>query len=307
MSDFMEVDGLDEDKTQTKKKRTTKKVKEDQKANEQYQTPHVENANTSSEKRYNIVDLPCNGKLNYPSTINYREMLFGDQKVLASASDDTYLRTLNNTLKSILNDCEFYEQLSIHTRDYLLFWIFANNYGTHRELQIECPSCGNVDKHTVDLTKLNVINLSDDFVEPFNFKTEKGKDIAIYAMRVKDELHADKFIRSQMEEKSKTSVGDMETAMVASSLDVGKALDLKSKIQWVDNNLTVKDMQIIARYHEYFTFGVDDLITHECTECGKEIEGRVPLHDQGSFRGQNVSADFESLLESNKRTEASTE
>lgn len=294
MSDFMSVEGVDE----TPEESVDKKL----------DTPSPKNAsNVGGENRYNIVDLPSNGNLNYPSSVNYREMLFGDEKVLASAADDTYLRTLNNVLKSILNDCEFYEDLSIHDRDYLLMWIFANNYNPYRDLQIECPSCGNVDEKRVDLTKLEVTPLTDDYVEPFKFTSEKGHELALRVIRVKDELKADKHVRTQIEKQIPSNkIDDIANVMQVCSIDVGQAIELEQKLRWCEQNLTISDMRIIRRFHEYFSFGVNDVITHNCTSCDYELTGRVPFDTGDTFR-TSVSDDFEDLLRSNQRAKDSAE
>src|SRR5690606_33709188 len=64
----------------------------------------------------NILDLPSEGRLGYPSSVNYRDIMTKDEEVLSSATADTYGRTLNGVVKSLLNDCEFYNKMSIYDR-----------------------------------------------------------------------------------------------------------------------------------------------------------------------------------------------
>lgn len=248
----------------------------------------------------NIVDLPSNGRMDYPAVIQYRDMLFKDEKTLASASDDTYVRTLNSVLKSILNDCEFYEDLSIHDRDYLLMWVFANNFSSKKELEIQCRSCKNIDNVTVDLTELKVVPLSDEYVEPFEITTEKGHEITIRGLKVKDELFAEKYIRNQLEDQKNPD--DIIDVMVSLSIDPKKEMRLEDKLQWVEDNLTVRDMKLVRHFHEYFSFGPDDIITHECTKCAAEVRGRVPFRIE-EYLQSSVSDDFGDILQRNARVQ----
>ena len=297
-NDFMEVDGIDDTAKTTDV--TEKNV------NAKYETPHQEKSNIN-EYRYNILDLPSNGKLNYPATLEYRDMLFSEEKQLSTATEDTYVRTLNNVLRSVANDLKFYEELSVHDRDYFLMWVWANNYGVHRDLEIKCPSCGNNDKVKIDLRELEVVPLPDDFVEPFKFTTKFGDEIGVRALRVKDELRAEKYIREQIENGvDQRNIDNIVNLMLTFSIDIGKAASIDDKIKWVEKNLTTRDIQMVRQFHEYFEFGVDDIVKHECTKCAKEVTGRVPFFPTGDDE-QAVQDDFRNLLQANKGTSTSAE
>lgn len=307
-NDFMEVDELDGENTKktTSKKTQQSKKQEDNQVNEKFDTPSQKKSNVN-EYRYNIIDLPSNGKLEYNSSIEYRDMLFSEEKQLSTATEDTYIRTLNNVLKSVANDLSYFEELSIHDRDYFLMWIWANNYGVFRTIQINCPSCGQRDNKTIDLRELDVIPLSDEYVEPFTFTTKMGHEVSLRALRVKDELRAEKYIRKKMEDGvSSEKIDNIVNLMLTFSVDIGKAVDIENKIKWVENNLTTKDMAIIRQFHEYFEFGVNDVVTHECSSCAREVTGKVPFFPTGNDE-QAVQDDFRTILQANQRDETSAE
>ena len=249
-----------------------------------------------SSDKYYYVELPSNGLLDYSRTVEHRDVLWKDQKALSSTNQQTFTRTLNRVIKSILKEPEWYEEMTIIDRDYLLVWVFVNNFSTKKTIEFNCPDCGNIDKEEWDIRSLDVEELSEDYVEPFKLPLQKGGNVWLRLSRVKDELKAEEFLR-----KNDKVEDTLETLIMYQTIDTGMELPLKGQIKWIENNLTAKDMAMIREFHNHFNYGINDLIEHECTECGASVYGRFPFRLEEIF-APSVSEDFENILQANKGT-----
>jgi hypothetical protein len=146
----------------------------------------------------NILMLPSMGVLGYPEKVSYRDIMFKDEEILSLATPDTYAETLNSVLKGVLNDCEFFEDISVFDRDYLLVWLWANNYTSVKAMSAQCGHCGHSDDKHVDLSKAEVTDIkADDIPVPFKLplKNATVTHVEIYLNTVQDELDVEKFMK----------------------------------------------------------------------------------------------------------------
>ena len=239
------------------------------------------------------VELPSKGKLGYPATIFYRDMVVKDEETLTSVTEDTYNKTLNGVLKSVLMDCEFYEELTVHDRDFLLVWIWANNYDSKKDIEIKCQSCGATETHTIDLTELPSSDIKDNIVEPFEMDTKSGNKIYVRLIRVKDELFVEEYMRKlSAKDKNKHS---MEFLTLASAIELGVKMPFESKLKWLSENLTTKELAVVKNYHKYFAFGLDPEVEYKCSSCGEVTKAPIPFRASDIFFPV-VSDDFEKWL-----------
>lgn len=236
----------------------------------------------------NILDLPSNGQFGYESSIQYRDMLAKDEEILASATADNYARTLNGVLKSILMDCPFFEQLSVHDRDYALIWLWANNYETKKTLEIECGSCGHEDKHMVDLTKLDVIDPKERFTGAFTLPLKKGGEVKVRLNTVGDEINAEKHM---IKEKNTR----YEHLMLVQSIDTGIPMMLDAKIKWVGENITARELAIVKEFHKHYAYGVKTRLEHKCSSCSEVTTFDLPFSVEDVLR-PTVQFDFEEYV-----------
>lgn len=242
--------------------------------------------------KYYPVDLPSDGKLGYSKTVWYRDILVRDEKVLASATGKTYKKILGDILKSLLRDGNVYDKLSLQDRDFLLLWIWANNYTTHKDFEIQCPSCGHKGKLAVDLTKLDVSHLSEDYEHPFEMELRNGDTISLRLLTTKDESVVDTFI-------AKNPDYDYATVSMALSAQFAKVLPLAQKLKYMEDNVSGHDMSMIRAFHKHFHYGVDDEVDYECSECSEVTPFTIPFSPE--FFMPVVDNDFEAMLRSNKR------
>lgn len=238
---------------------------------------------------HNILQLPSNGAFGYPATVEYRDILVADEEILASSSAETYSRTLNAVVKSVLNNCPFYEKMTVADRDFAILWLWANNYTSKKQVEVTCSHCQHVDNHMIDLTKLPTIAIKDNFKSNFEIPVKKtGGVVRVNLYTVGNEIEAE--IVSQQNPKIRFA-----HALMVSSIDIGFPMPLETKIQWVANNMTGKEFGFVRRFHEYFSYGVSSVIEHKCTNCGGLTKGSIPFQTTDILY-PSVSDDFERLL-----------
>lgn len=240
----------------------------------------------------NIVDLPSNGNLGYPSQINYREILVKDEEVLASATSQTYARTLNKVLKNITNDCEFYEKLTVHDRDFLLVWVWANNYSPTKRVTFECPACKTESEHVIDFTKQDSTELNPKFKGYFEMPIKKlGTSVKVRLNTVADEMLAEEYL-------AKNPTARYEHLLLVLSIDFGYSnMPLAQRLQNVAENISGAEMIKIKQFHIKLRYGINPDVEYTCknTDCGEVTKDAFPFHTE-DILFPTISTDIEEFL-----------
>ncbi|MBG24030.1 MAG: hypothetical protein CMF22_11310 [Idiomarinaceae bacterium] len=287
---------VEDDETETKaKKPQSKKSKVDA-------TPSdVEMLDSmSSEKQEdkviagaNILDLPSKGLLGYPETVEYRDILVRDEETLATATTDTYTRTLNGVLKGIINSPSFFEKMTIFDRDFLLVWIWANNYTADKKVNVTCGNCSTTTEHNVNLHEIDVSDVSDRIKVPFKLDLHggEGKFVNLRLNTVADEIEVEKFLAQGDNRKTHT----YEHLMMVASIDVGISLMFAKKVEWVRDNMKARDMAYVKKFHQYFKYGINASVDYKCPSCGEVTVGELPFQAEDVLF-PTVPDDFEELL-----------
>ena len=243
---------------------------------------------------YYDVDLPSNGKFGYPETIQYRDVLVKDEKKLATSSLKNYQTVLGDILKGLLKDQSYYDKMAINDRDYLLVWIWANTYSTIRDFETQCTHCGTKQEVKVDITKMDVKDLSEDYVKDFSMTLEKtSEEIKLNLLTVRDERVAEQYIKNNPKE-------DYISVLMALSINFGMVMGIKERMEYIDENIKGKEMATIRTYHKYFKFGIDNEVKHQCSQCGEVTEFEFPFSVE--YFVPTIQNDFDRLLRSNKGT-----
>lgn len=275
----------------SKKKRASKKKSSAKKTEE----PKME----SLQDKSHFVDLPSSGLLGYPQTVEYRDMYMRDEKNLSMASEENYFMTLNKVLKSIMKNPDWYNDMAIHDRDYMLVWVWANNYGTKKDLVFRCPEpeCQHDNRVTVDLTSLDVIDIDPEINDytPFEIALRCGTRIWVNVRTVTHELATEKFM------KNNTEAADIVQAFFMSTVDIEgmEDADLVDKVRFAEDNILVNEMAMIRAFHEHIQFGTNDQYTRACSACGEESTHTIPFRVE-DFLQSSLPDEFGELLRTNK-------
>lgn len=224
-----------------------------------------------------VLDLPSKGMFGYPASVEYRDMLAKDEELLASATGTTYVRTLNGIIKSVLNNCSWYEKLTTYDRDYVMIWLWANNYNPMKTVSVTCNGCGHVDKKVkVDLTDLEIDDPQEGFTGAFKMTlASTGKPVVVRLNTVADEIAVEQYLS-----KHEDAANKYEYLMRVASVDVGIELALEKKMEWVGNNVNTKEMAKIKEFHKRFRYGVKTRLDHVCSECSEVTQFDLPFSAQ---------------------------
>lgn len=240
----------------------------------------------------NILDLPSKGKLGYPSTVSYRDILVKDEEVLSAATQETYARVLNKVLKSLCNDCEFFDEITTFDRDFILVYMWAYNYSPIKRVELECPSCKHNFTHAVDFTKHNVTDINEKFKGFYEMKTKKGVDLKIRLNTVGDENLAEQLIS-----KNKSYADKFGHIMMCLSIDFGAngILPVQKRVEWVEENISGTEMAKIKKFHSMLRYGIDPTVKYECPECSEAFQSPFPFSAE-DILFPTVPVDIEEFL-----------
>lgn len=241
--------------------------------------------------KFNTVNLPSKGKLGYPESVKYRDIMVRDEKILSTATLEDYEVILNEILESLLENPSFFRNITVADRDYMLMWIWANNYSTIKKFNVRCPVCDNNENLEVDLTKLEVEEISDDYEHPFEMEISNGETIKVRLATVGDEQITRKFLKAN-KDYNYTDV------LLACTIEFDKKMPLKQKLAYMEEHMKGRDMGLVRAFHRHFKYGIDDEIDHTCSACGEVTPFTVPF--SFDFFMPTLQDDFEKMLRSNK-------
>lgn len=242
--------------------------------------------------RHNIIDLPSNGRFGYPSQVEYRDIMVEDEEILSTATETTFARTFNSVIRGVINNCEFYEDLTLQDRDYIVLWVWANNYGLEKKIEYTCHKCKTENLHTVDLTKIEDIPINPKTPVPYILSTKIGGDVEIKFLTVADEL----FIESFESANSGKYTHDLLRLARQIKLPV-EPISFEQKVEWVKNNITSRERKVISAFFEKFAYGYKTVVDYTCVnkECGEVTRGELPFQVQ-DILFPTVHTDFEEYL-----------
>ena len=262
-------------------------LNEDEQTKEQ-ETNTTEEENILHDDVANVIKLPSQGKLGYPEEVTYRDILVEDEEILSTATKDTYSKVLNRVIKSILNDPPFYEQMSVHDRDFLLIWLWANNYDPIKKLMVTCGSCGHKDEHSFDLRSVEVNDIKENFVPRLKVPLSTGDEIFVSMTTVADEVFAEEYTK-------KNPDVSYQYILYARSIDIGNVLKFDDKLDWIRKNVKSKEFGYVKNYHNYFKFGVEPVTDYTCSACGEVTQDTIPFQAEDILM-PTVQSDFEQFL-----------
>lgn len=236
------------------------------------------------------VKLPSLGRLDgIDSEVTIRSMTTFEEK-LRLGSKGRFFKIVSDILNRCITSPENFDAYSLTLQDfvYLFYQLRIVSYGSDYKVTAHCSECGSQFTDTVDLTKLQVNYLKEDFVEPFEITLPRSKDkVCIRLLRTKE---IDE-IAKQAEAIKKASRGSVEG-------DQSYLITLARKIVTVNGETKpdallekyVQDMEAIdSRYidHKYdqVDFGLDITVKCTCPNCGEQIEYLLPVGDN-FFRPQ---------------------
>lgn len=242
-------------------------------------TKSVEPETDLSIKWYDL-ELPSKGKMGYPGTIQYRDVMLRDEKIIATATEKNFQKVINDVLRGLLKNPDYFEKMAIFDRDFLLIYIWANSYGTIKNLTHNCQSCEHENHVVVDLTKMDIKDLDDSYQHPYPVTLSNGTKVKFKLLSVGDEKLTEQhcIIHKNASENY---------VLLSRSVIFDKVMDMEEKLKYMDETFSGKDMALLRGFHSKFRFGADNSHQYNCKSCGEvnrisvpfSIENLLPTND----------------------------
>jgi hypothetical protein len=226
------------------------------------------------EEKYLEIDLPSKG-LVYAgidtTKIGIRTFKGKDEKLMADLNFDNFERRILTILRSVLKGIDP-AVLTTGDRLYILIWEAINSYSKDYKTEGDCLNCFQKVTIPVDLSQLEVINLPEDFKEPYPLILSTGEIVNLKLFRVDDEV--------KIADYEKSSGQSSWLFRFATTIVNDKGI--WDKINWLEN-LPAKDVAAIRAFQEKFTHGPKLETNYTCPKCGGTGVMPVPFRLQIFF------------------------
>jgi len=196
--------------------------------------------------------------------IQIRSYTGEDEQILAQINpsnlERNFLQVMNRIVKGIDP-----KNLTLGDRSYLIILEYINSYCEKIKVKSACSHCMNPVEFEVDLRKLHVTTLPDNYHQPTPVVLPvSNKTVNLRLLTVADEIEIEKY---------QQQVGDAYLYRWARSIDgvdpVAQTMEMKS---W-----PTRDTARVRLFHEEHFHGPDSTINLPCPKCGQEEEVLVPF------------------------------
>jgi len=200
---------------------------------------------------YPEVDLAKN-----PDSIQIRTFKGRDEKLIAEISNDNFEKKFVTVLRSVLRGIDP-AKLTTGDRLYLVIWEAINSYSKIFSVNFECEHCWNKSMYDVDLSTLDIIELSDDYKEPYELKLPvSGQVINCRLLRVEDILKINELDKA-----------GQNVWLYRYALSIVNDKGIWDNVDYLEN-LSTKDIMVIRSFHTKFDHGLKMETGYECPKCG---------------------------------------
>lgn len=198
-----------------------------------------------------------------PAKIGVRTFKGKDEKLMADLNIDNFERRVLTILTSVTKGIDP-SLLTTGDRLYILIWEAINSYTKDIVVEGICGNCFEKISIPADLSQLEVINLPEDFKEPYSLTLSNGEVINLRLFRVADEV--------KIADYEKSSKDSAWVFRFANSVMGDK--NIIDKVAWLEN-LPAKDLAAIRAFHEKFYHGPKLETKYVCPKC--EGAGVMPI------------------------------
>lgn len=245
----------------------------------------MENNHVSIEEIYQIPGYPLYGN-QFEKDFRIRAMTTREEKIRLSAPGfKTLARVIQNCL--VNNQDVDVRDLKLFDFQYLMFKVRTITYGPEYKINIMCPYCGKRMDASIDLDKLKVNTVPEDFKEPIRIGplpiSKDTLECKLFSLRdyldVIDE--AIEFEKNYPEyDGDPRFVLDLCKRVVSVN---GKSPDsVLPNLRTYIENMHARDYQYFSsKYEEIFnSFGIDAIVNLKCDSCGGEYRTKLPMTDE---------------------------
>jgi len=160
--------------------------------------------------------------------------------------------------------------LTIGDRTYIMLWEYINSYSATEHLATVCSHCLKKVTAVVDLNKLDVTYLPEDFKngQPLMILDSEGNEVEVHVrlITVRDEIETEKYNANHDDALLYRHARTV-------SYDGKSPREIKT---WLED-APAKSLALIRKWHEEHVHGPIMSSTYECPECKQEEQIVVPF------------------------------
>ena len=217
-----------------------------------------------------VIDLPSKG-IPYsgiePTKISIRSLKGKDEKLLADMVESNVEKKYLALLKQVMTGINP-EELTLGDRAYILLWLRVNSYSSTVSVNLVCQNCEDKIVVDIDLTKINIKDVPEDFKEPKEVTLSDGSIVKVRTFRIKDEV--------LLEDLSKTKCFS-DLYMYRWALSIVDDKSIEKRMGFLDN-LDVSDFEKIKEVQKMSIHGPDlDNVKYHCPKCGQDGSMILPF------------------------------
>lgn len=213
-----------------------------------------------------------------PAKIEIRTFKGKDEKLIAEISSDNFEKKFVSVLSQVLKGIDPVE-LTVGDELHLAMWEAINSYSKDFFITHECEHCWQKSEITVDLSKLEVVELPSDFKEPYEIKLpESGDVVKLRLLRVSDITKVDEVVKM-----------GKNVWLYRYALSLVDDRGIWDKVDYLEG-MASKDLMHIRAFHDKYVHGPKMETTYECAKCGGAGVLPVPFRlDMLLPYGKNLS------------------
>ncbi len=205
-----------------------------------------------------------------------RPMTAREEKVLATASPQTYLDAIDEIISRCLKEPDIPpEELTEGDRSFILYWLRINSYFPQYRVELTCPKCGEDFTTVIDLSELPIKMLPEGIREPFEVKIA-NQVVGLRFYRGKDEKGLYSMERDLAKKRGDTRDRYIYRYALAIETIGGERADFATAKSFVES-LTGKDLARLRGALAKMDHGVVFEQRIECPLCGKSSNFRIPI------------------------------
>lgn len=205
-----------------------------------------------------------------------------DEKLISEMSGDNFEKKFATLLKSVVQGIDI-DKLTLGDRLYIAVWEAMSSYSAIFSLKSQCEHCFLSSEYSVDLAKLENIELPDSYKQPYEVTLPvSGNVVKLRLLNVYDNI--------KLDEMSKAGQ-NVWLYRYAFALEM-EGKNVVEKVEVLEN-LDTKDLAVIRAFHEKFFHGPKMEYAYECPKCGGTGVMPVPFRIEMLFPyGEALKRDF---------------
>lgn len=176
-------------------------------------------------------------------------------------------------------------QLKLFDLQYLMYKLRIVTYGNEYKVNLVCPYCNRVTDMTIDLDKLKVVEVPEEFEEPFEIgPLPMSKDtLQCRLLTAKD---VDDIFEESKKKLEKFPEMEEDPSFIIEQqhkiLSVNGEQMVPQMLQDYIEGLHARDFQYFNSKYEQMSegFGIDKKVTCKCQHCNKEFERELPMTEE---------------------------